>query len=90
VRLRSTLRSQGEPLADLDALHRLDAHQRRGEPRVEPLLLGRVGAEAGHDAACTHLDDAPDGVAVLPGLVHPRRELLETDHRPLDLDADLV
>jgi hypothetical protein len=28
--------------------------------------------------------------AVLPGLVHPRRELLESDDRPLDLDVDLA
>src|SRR3712207_3240393 len=35
VRSRARPGRAGEAVAHLDALHRLDAHQRRGEPRVE-------------------------------------------------------
>ena len=46
VRLRAAQLREREAVADLDALHRLDAHQRRGEPRVEAVLLARIRAEA--------------------------------------------
>ena len=39
VRLRAAERREREAVADLDALHRLDAHQRSREPRVEPVVL---------------------------------------------------
>ena len=42
-----------EPVADLDALDGLDPHERRGEPRVEPVALLRVRAEARRDALAT-------------------------------------
>ena len=67
-----------EAVADLDALHRLDAHQRRGEPCVEPVVLARVRAEARRHAGRAHLDDAAERVAVLARLVDRRR-----DPRPL-------
>ena len=42
VGLRAALAGEVEPVADLDALHRLRPHQRRREPRVETVALGRV------------------------------------------------
>ena len=51
VRRRAALAGEREAVADLDALHRLDPHQRRREARVEPVLAGRVGAEPREDAA---------------------------------------
>ena len=39
MRLRAAQLGEREAVADLDALHRLDPHQRGGEPRVEPLVL---------------------------------------------------
>ena len=53
-----------EPVADLDALHRLDPHHRGGQPCVEPVLLRRVRAEPGRHAGRAHLDDAADRVAL--------------------------
>ena len=73
VRLGAAQPREREAVADLDALHRLDAHQRRGEPRVEPVLLARVRAEPGRDAARAHLDDAAERVAVLARRVDRRR-----------------
>ena len=58
-----------EAVADLDALDRLDAHQRAGQPRVEPAVPVHVRAEARRQAVHDHLDDAAEGVAVLVGLV---------------------
>src|SRR5205085_12100288 len=74
VRLRAAQTRQREAVADLDTLHRLDAHDRRSEARVEPVLLGRVGAEPGRRAGRTHLDDAADRVAVLARRVDPRAQ----------------
>ena len=39
VRLRAAQAGEREAVADLDALHRLDPHHRRGEARVEAVLL---------------------------------------------------
>ena len=64
---RAALASEREAVADLDPLHRLDPHQRRREPRVEPVLAGRVRAEPGEDARGAHLDDAAERVAVGAG-----------------------
>ena len=47
---RAALAGEREAVADLDALDRLDPHQRRREPRVEPVLPRRVRAEPGRDA----------------------------------------
>ena len=44
---RAARSREREAVADLDALHRLDAHQRCGQPRVEPRILRRVRAEPG-------------------------------------------
>ena len=48
-------RGSTEAVADLDALDRLDAHERAGEPGVEPAVPVHVGAQAGRQA----VDDAP-------------------------------
>ena len=89
VRLRAAQRSQREPVADLDALHRLDAHEREREPRIEPVLLRRVRAEPRRDSRRAHLDDAADRVALLARLVDSRAQALLVDGRPPHLDADL-
>ena len=57
---------QGEAVADFDALDRLGAHERPGEPCVEPFLLGRVGAEPRGNPVRAHLDDPAHAVAVGP------------------------
>ena len=69
VRAGAAQRAESEPVADLDALHRLDPHQRRSEPPVEPVLAPRVRAEAGRDAVRPHLDAAAERVAILARLV---------------------
>ena len=60
---------QLEAVADLDALDRLDAHERGGEPGVEPAVPVDVAAEARRQAVGQHLDDAAEGVALLLGSV---------------------
>ena len=74
VGFRAAAACEGEAVADLDALHRLDAHQRRRETRVEAGCLLRVGAEPGQDAGRHHLDDPAERVTVLPrgvgGIAH--------------------
>ena len=47
VRLRARAGRRREPVADLDALHRLDRHQRRRQARVELAIPVHVGAEPG-------------------------------------------
>ena len=56
-----------EAVADLDALDRLDAHERLGQQGVELAVPVHVAAEADRHAVGEHLDDAPQGVAVLLG-----------------------
>ena len=63
---------QREAVADLDALDRLDAHQRAGEPRVEPTVPVHVRAETRRQAVHDDLDHAAEGVAVLVRLVDLR------------------
>ena len=58
-----------EPVADLDALHGLDAHQRTGQPGVEPPVGLHVGAEPDRQPVRDHLDHAAEGVAVVLGRV---------------------
>ena len=91
VRLRAAEPGEREAVADLDALHRLDPHQRRREPRVEPVLAPRVRAEARRDAARPHLDAAAERVAILPrrvdgGGIRPRLG----QRLARDLDPDLA
>ena len=69
VRLRAAHAREREAVADLDALDGLDPHQREGEPRVEPVGLLGVRAEAGRAALGDDLDDAAERVAVLAGRV---------------------
>ena len=54
--------------ADLDGLHRLQAHHRPGKQAVEPLVPVGVGAEAGGNAVGHHFKDAAHGVAGAGGL----------------------
>jgi hypothetical protein len=56
-----------EAVADLDALDRLDAHERAGQPGVEAPVPVHVAAQARRQAVDEHLDDAAEGVAVLAG-----------------------
>ena len=54
-----------EAVADLDALDRLDAHHRRGEPRVEAILFAGVRAEPRRCTGRAHLDAAAERVLIL-------------------------
>ena len=56
-----------EPVADLDALDRLDAHHRLGQQRVELAIPVHVAAETDRYAEAEHLDHAAERVAVLGG-----------------------
>src|SRR5436189_259124 len=78
-----------ESFADLDALDRLRPHQRRGEPRIETIVLACIRPEAWRNPARAHLDDAPDRVAIGTRLVDPPLEILGHG-LPLDLDADVL
>ena len=88
MRLAAAQPCEREAVADLDALHRLDAHHRRGEPRVEPLRLRRVRAEPRRDTGRAHLDHAADGVAVGARLVDSRAKRVLVDDRPAHRDPD--
>ena len=93
MRGRAALAGEREAVADLDALHGLDPHQRGGQPCVEPLLARRVRAEAREDALRAHLDDPAERVAV--GTRRVDRGLVslplaaDLEHRPGDGDAEL-
>ena len=89
VRLRAAHPREREAVADLDALHRLDAHQRRREPRVQAGLPRGVRAETRNDAARAHLDDPADGVALGACSVDALLEVV-ADDGARDLDADLA
>jgi hypothetical protein len=52
-----------EPVADLDALDRLDPHEGPGQPGVEAPVPVHVAADAGGQPVGEHLDDTADGVA---------------------------
>ena len=89
----AALAGQSEPVADLDALHGLDAHQRGRQAGIEPVLARRVGAETRQDAAGANLDDPPERVPVgarrvdrgLPALALAA----DLEHRARDLDPEL-
>src|SRR5919202_366706 len=55
-----------EPVAERDALARLDRADRAGQATVEALLPADVRAEAGDDAERDHLEDAADRLVRLP------------------------
>ena len=87
VRLRADLRREREAVADLDALDRLDPHHRRGQPRVEAVLLRGVGAETRRTRA-----RAPRSplrrCRARAGLVDRGREALLVDRRAPTSNAD--
>ena len=85
---RSAERRERETVADLDALHRLDAHEREREPRVEPVLFRRVRAEPRRHARRAYLDDAADRVALGARLVDARAQAGLVDDAASHRDAD--
>ena len=58
-----------QPVADLDRLDRLHAHEGAGQPRVQPAVPVHVAAQARRQPVDDDLDDAAEGVAVLPDVV---------------------
>src|SRR5262245_872656 len=88
MRLRAEPRREREPVADLDALHRLDAHHGGCEPGIEPVGLVRVRPEPRRHAARTDFDDPADGVALRARLVDTGAEPILVDDTPLELDLD--
>src|SRR5207247_10677728 len=75
VRLRAADAGQLEPVPHLNALDRLDAHERGGEPGIQAPVAVRVAAEPRGQAVAQHLDDAAQRVAGTARLVDLR------DHR---------
>ena len=61
--LAAAARRGDEAVAELDALHRLDAHERLGEEAVDAAVPVDVGAEPGGDAVPEDLDDTAERVA---------------------------
>ena len=82
VRERAGGGREREAVADLDALDRLDAHQRAGQPGVEAAVPVHVRAEPRRQAVHDDLDDAAERVAVLVRLVDPG------DHRCAGLGVE--
>ena len=89
VRLRAAELGQREAVADLDAFHGLDRHQRGGEPSVEPRLPRRVRAEPRRHALRANLDDAADGVTFRTRFVDALPKGVLVLHRAGHVDADL-
>ncbi len=71
-----------EPVAELDALHRLDTHEGLREQTVDLAVPVHVRSEARRHAVAEHLDDPAEGVA------HLRRGFDFRDHRGLDLGIE--
>ena len=67
--LRAAAACGGEAVADLDALHGLDAHDGGGQPGVEPPVPVREAAQAGRQVIGQDLDHPAEGVAVRAGRV---------------------
>src|SRR5205823_645094 len=88
MRLGAAQRGEREAVTDLDALHRLDAHHRGGETRIEAILLRRVRAEPRRHTRRAHLDDPADGVALRARLVDRALECRLVLHQAGDLDPD--
>jgi hypothetical protein len=76
---RSEAPSLLEAQPELDALDDVDAHDRRGQGRVQPAVPMNVGTDPDRQAVGDDLEDAADGVAVRACLVDPG------DHRRLGL-----
>jgi hypothetical protein len=93
VRLGSAHAREREAVADLDAFHGLDPHEGRSEPRIEPIGLLRVRAEARRRAGGHDLDDPAERVAVRAsgvGRCFPVGLLAaDLEGPPGHLDADL-
>ena len=85
VRLRAANAREREPVTDLDTLHRLDAHQRKGELSVEPVGLLGIRAEAGRATVDDDLDDPTQGVAILSCRIRRLAHALVT-RRAADLE----
>ena len=73
VGLRADAPGEVEAVADPHALHRLDRHDRPGQPAVEALLPGDVRADARHEAEGAHLEDAAERLVRLPRACRSRR-----------------
>ena len=67
MRLAAALARDLEAVADLDALHGLDAHQRLREQAVDLAVPVHVRTETRRHAVAEHLDDPAEGVADLRG-----------------------
>ena len=65
VRVAAAAAGDLEPVTDLDALHRLDAHERLGEEAVELAVPVDVRPEARGHAVAQDLDDTAERVADL-------------------------
>ena len=65
VRLAAAHAGDREALADLDRLHRLDAHQRLREQAVDATIPVHVRTEPGRHAVAEHLDHSAERVAGL-------------------------
>ncbi len=72
VRHRARPTGDLEAVAHLHALDRLDAHQRTGQPRVESAVPVDVRSKARRQPVRDDLDDSPERVTVLVGLVDLR------------------
>ena len=83
LRLRSANCREREPCSDLHALDCLNAHERTGEPRVEPAIPVHVTAETGRKPVRHHLNHAAEGVAIAMSGAY----LLENRCRSLGIDA---
>ena len=68
VRLAAAHARDGESLADLDRLHRLDAHQRLREHPVDASIPVHVRTEPRRHAVAEHFDHSAERVSGLGGL----------------------
>jgi hypothetical protein len=67
IATRTLTGSPEEAVANFNALHRVNAHHRPGEPPVESPVPVHVAAETGRQAMDDDLDDAAKRVAILAG-----------------------
>src|SRR5690606_8629551 len=58
-----------EPGPDLDALDRLDRHERLGQAAIEATVPRDMASEADRYAASDDLDDPAQSVAIAPGRI---------------------
>src|SRR5581483_6024677 len=76
VRLAAGQTGHREPVADLDALHRLDAHERLREEPVDLAVPVDVRPETGRHAVAEHLHHATERVTDLRGRLHRGHHLV--------------